>query len=168
MRKGFGPVAALLAVAVLVLAAQAQAPPLAFVAVMDAAQEVPTCLAAPAAAGGEAVLAVTDQAAGTVHYQLVANNLPDAPFAAHIHAAPRGVPGPIVQPLPLTPGAQSGVIGEGTFTNPSLVAALQADPAGYYVNVHTGLCPAGAIRGQLAARWRLYLPAVVRGPGSSP
>ena len=131
-------------------AALSAAPPArTFVAVMSADEEVPTCVAATNAARGVAVFHVIDAAAGTVEYRVIANNLPGDLSAAHIHLAPAGVAGPIQQPLPLTPGAENGVVGEGTFTNLALVAAIQSSPDDYYVNVHTGVCPSGVIRGQL-------------------
>jgi hypothetical protein len=133
-----------------------QPPARTFVAVLSAAEEVPPCAPATNAARGVAVFHVVDEAAGTVDYKLVANNLPGDVTAAHIHLAPKDVAGPVVQPLPLTPGAENGVIGEGTFTNAPLVAAIQANPDAYYVNVHTGPpgvgCPSGVIRGQLGDR----------------
>jgi hypothetical protein len=140
-------VAALLAGAS--VATSAPPPARTFVAVMTSGQEVPHCDPATNAARGVAVFHVTDAAAGTVEYRVIANNLPGDLTAAHIHLAPRGVAGPIVQPLALTPGAENGVVGEGTFTNPTLVAAIQSSPDSYYVNVHTGVCPSGVIRGQL-------------------
>jgi hypothetical protein len=118
------------------------------VVVMKASQDVPTCQPATKAARGNAVFQITDAAAGTVKYKVVANNLPGDITAAHIHQAPAGTPGQIVQPLELTPGASHGVIGRGTFTNPGLVTALKSDPSGYYVNVHSSVCPSGVIRGQ--------------------
>ena len=78
-----------------------------------------------------------------------ANNLPGTISAAHIHVAPKGVAGPIVQPLPPTPGVEHGVVAQGSFTNPALVAAIRANPDGYYANVHSTSCPTGVIRGQL-------------------
>jgi CHRD domain len=120
-----------------------------FEVVLTSDQEVPGCAAATNAARGNFVAHVVDQASGTVEWKLVANNLPGTIVAAHIHLAPKGVAGPVVQPLPPTPGAENGVIGTGTFSNPALVAAIQANPDGYYVNVHTNVCPAGVIRGQL-------------------
>jgi Cu/Zn superoxide dismutase len=132
------------------IAASADAPPpTTFVAVLTADEEVPQCAAATDAARGLAVFQVTDETTGTVEFTLVANNLPGTPVAAHIHIAPRGTPGPVVQSLSPTPGEENGVIKKGSFTNPALVAALQANPSAYYVNVHSNVCPAGVIRGQL-------------------
>ena len=130
--------------------ALADAPaPRTFVAVLSADNEVPHCAAADNNARGAAEFHVVDQSAGTVDYKVVANNLPGTIAAAHIHLAPAGVAGPVVQPLPPTPGVEGGVIAEGTFTNPTLLAALQANPQAYYVNVHSTVCPSGVIRGQL-------------------
>jgi hypothetical protein len=123
--------------------------PTTFVAVLSADDEVPRCAPADSSARGLAIFHVRDQAAGTVEFRLVANNIPGTITAAHIHVAPKGVAGPVVQPLPPTPGAENGVIAEGTFTNPTLLSALQTSPQAYYVNVHSTVCPPGVIRGQL-------------------
>jgi Cu/Zn superoxide dismutase len=120
-----------------------------FVAVLTADEEVPTCAAATNASRGLAVFHVTDEATGTVRWKLVANNLPGSIVAAHIHIAPKGTPGPVLQPLPPTPGEENGVIGEGSFTNPALLAAIRLNPSSYYVNVHSTVCGSGVIRGQL-------------------
>jgi len=123
-----------------------------FVVIMTASDEVPLCAPATNAARGQASFRVTDAAAGTVAYKLVANNLPGDITMAHIHLAPAGTPGPVVQPLALALGAENGVIARGTFTNAALVAALQADPSAYYVNVHSSVCQPGVIRGQFGDR----------------
>jgi len=127
----------------------AKPPAKSFVAVLTSDQEVPSCAPATNAARGTFVAMVVDQSSGTVEWMLTADNLPGDIVAAHIHLAPKGVAGPVVQPLPPTPGAENGVIGTGTFSNPALVAAMQADPGAYYVNVHTDVCQPGVIRGQL-------------------
>ena len=59
----------------------------------------------------------------------------------------RGVAGPPVLTLD-TPvdGRSSKCYG----VDKALAAAIIANPAGYYVNVHTNAYPKGAIRGQLA------------------
>jgi Cu/Zn superoxide dismutase len=141
--------AAALTFAALAIAANADAPPpTTFVAVLSADEEVPHCAAATDAARGLAVFHVTNETTGTVEFTLVANNLPGNPVAAHIHIAPKGTAGPVVQSLSPTPGEENGVIKQGSFTNPALVAAIQANPSAYYVNVHSNICPAGVIRGQ--------------------
>lgn len=129
-------------------ATAAQDPTSTFVVVLNAANEVPQCGPATNAARGVAVFHVTNEATGTVEWKLVANNLPGDIVAAHIHLAPKGIAGGVVQPLPPTPGAENGVIGTGTFSNPTVLAGLRATPANYYVNVHSTVCGAGVIRGQ--------------------
>jgi len=119
-----------------------------FIVVMNADNEVPHCDPSTDAARGVAIFHVTNEATGTVAWQIVAENLPGTISAAHIHHANAGVAGPVVQPLPPTPGDESGVVGSGTFTNPALLAAIRATPAAYYVNVHSTACPSGVIRGQ--------------------
>jgi hypothetical protein len=126
-----------------------QPEPKTFVAVLTAADEVPTCAPAGNDARGVAVFHVLDEATGLVSYKLVANNIPGDTRAAHIHLAATGVPGPVVQPLVFPAGEEQGVIGDGTFTNKALLDAIQANPQNYYVNVHSNVCGAGVIRGQL-------------------
>jgi hypothetical protein len=73
----------------------------------------------------------------------------DAPVAAHIHRGGTKVMGPVV--LPLTqptdgdPGASSGCVA----VEDSLATELLRRPSRFYVNVHTGPFPNGAVRGQL-------------------
>jgi hypothetical protein len=141
-----GPVA-LIATA---FAFAAQPPADTFRAVLSAEEEVPLCAAATNGARGNFVAHVVDEATGTVEWKLVANNLPGDVTAAHIHVGDPGKAGPVVQPLPPTPGEENGVIGTGTFTNAALVAALRANPGAYYVNVHSTVCGPGVIRGQLS------------------
>jgi len=72
-----------------------------------------------------------------------------APNAAHIHRGRKFENGPVVVTLvpPATgdPGASSGC----TAVDPALAAEIQAHPRAFYVNVHTGDFPDGAVRGQL-------------------
>jgi hypothetical protein len=76
------------------------------------------------------------------------------PVAAHIHQGKRNENGPVVVTLvhPATgdPGASSGC----TTASADLAAAIQRKPHRYYVNVHTGDFPGGAIRGQLFGKKR--------------
>jgi hypothetical protein len=126
--------------------------PTTFVAVLNAEDEVPLCAPAGNDARGIALFHVLDEATGLVSYKLVANNIPGNTTAAHIHLAPKGTAGGVVQPLPFTGGSEQGVIGEGTFTNPALLAAIRANPQNYYVNIHSSACGPGVIRGQLDER----------------
>jgi CHRD domain len=87
-------------------------------------------------------------------YTLEVRNLTGVPVAAHIHLAPRHVPGPVVVPLSSPPAATGTVsacitAAEGGAMTPAELAAITADPRAYYVNVHTPLWPAGEVRGQL-------------------
>jgi len=69
-------------------------------------------------------------------------------FAAHIHAAPAGVNGPVVVPLsPPTTGSSTGCT-DGV--DPVLVQNIVDHPDQYYVNVHNAVFPGGAVRGQLS------------------
>ena len=72
--------------------------------------------------------------------------------AAHIHAGAATVNGAIVLTLP-TPSAPSvGNPGVSAGCMPlaaATIAAIRANPANFYINVHNGTFPAGALRGQL-------------------
>ncbi len=84
---------------------------------------------------------------GQVCYRLAVTNLPAA-VAAHIHRGAAGAAGAVV--VPLTTPSQAGVSSGCATAARTLVAAMLGRPASYYVNVHTGEFPAGAVRGQLA------------------
>lgn len=74
----------------------------------------------------------------------------DAPAtAAHIHRAPEGQAGEVVVELPTQDDGAVTACQRGLA--PALVGDILANPAGYYVNVHTQAFPDGAIRGQLSA-----------------
>jgi hypothetical protein len=86
------------------------------------------------------------------------------PTLAHIHTGAAGQSNPPLIDFPNpTPDSFSGCT-EAPATD---VEAILANPAGYYVNVHTGEFPNGAIRGQLAegpepAGSMHFLPAPLR------
>ncbi|MBW8754457.1 MAG: CHRD domain-containing protein [Sphingomonadales bacterium] len=70
------------------------------------------------------------------------------PTMAHVHTGAVGVNGPPVVTIDVT-----GPTGdECVAVEPDVLKAIIANPAGYYVNVHTADFPAGAIRGQLAVK----------------
>ena len=88
---------------------------------------------------------------GTIEYKtLIVNPENETFFAGHIHVAPAGSPGPIVQSL-FFPGPNSDrlIMDSGSVSNPALGEAICANPSAYYVNYHTTAHPTGAVRGQL-------------------
>jgi hypothetical protein len=152
-RNGMRELYAVLAATIIGLAAVpvalAEEPdPRTFVVVLTAEEEVPRCAAAANDSRGVAIFKVLDEATGLVSYKVVANNIPGTITAAHIHPGTKGSANPFVQATPLTPGAENGVVGEGTFTNPALVEAIRTNPQAFYFNVHSTACPSGVIRGQ--------------------
>jgi hypothetical protein len=122
----------------------------AFTANLSGAQEVPP--ADPDGTGTATILI----SGTTVNYTIVVNNI-TPPIAQHIHVGAAGVNGPIVVNLPGT-WVGNTLVGTTT-TSPATAAAILANPAGHYVNVHTNDFPGGAVRGQLA-RLEAAIPAL--------
>src|SRR5262245_19885123 len=125
----------------------ARASGVSFLAILSGADEVP---ANSSRARGIALFRLEDD--GLVHYTLIVANL-ENPVAAHIHTAPVGVNGPIVQGLfsgPPAGGRFSGILAEGSFTASEELLTAMAN-GGTYVNVHTndGVDPAGTGPGDL-------------------
>jgi hypothetical protein len=111
------------------------------------AKLVPTAEKPKGPARGHGIVNLTLSAAkGTVcwHFEGVAGI--GKATAAHIHKAPPGKAGPVVVPF----GAAYKAKGCARAAK-ALIAAIEAHPNSYYVNVHTAKYPAGAIRGQLVA-----------------
>jgi hypothetical protein len=67
-------------------------------------------------------------------------------MAAHIHRGAAGANGPVV--IPFQSDAE-GIKDDCVTADPALVTEIQQQPQAFYVNVHTGQYPNGAIRGQL-------------------
>ena len=69
--------------------------------------------------------------------------------ASHIHVGAEGEDGDVVVPLDVDgfEGSSTGCVD----ASDADLDAIIANPAGYYVNIHTEDFPAGAIRGQLVA-----------------
>jgi hypothetical protein len=68
--------------------------------------------------------------------------------AAHIHLAPVGVPGAVKVPLFSGAFGSSDML-RGCVPANGFASAILADPAAYYVNIHSTVYPAGAVRTQL-------------------
>lgn len=73
----------------------------------------------------------------------------------HIHAGAPGASGPVVLDLELTGTGDSGCVSG----DPTAAVALIDRPQDFYIQVHTGAHPGGAMRGQVAERtsWSLAL-----------
>ena len=88
---------------------------------------------------------------GTIEFKThIVNPAGETFVAGHIHSAPAGVNGPVVQSLfQGGPTSDEQIMQSGEVANPTLGAAICANPSAYYVNYHTTQFPGGAIRGQL-------------------
>jgi hypothetical protein len=82
-----------------------------------------------------------------VCYRLHVENVTLPTVGAHIHRGAAGTNGPVVVPF-TAPGADGNSSG-CTPSTAALIDEITANPAGFYVNVHTKEHPAGAIRAQL-------------------
>ncbi|MBW3580756.1 MAG: CHRD domain-containing protein [Actinobacteria bacterium] len=72
----------------------------------------------------------------------------DPASAAHIHEGGPDVAGPVVVPLQ---APSEGSIDDCAQVDVALIERIEADPSGFYVNVHNASHPDGALRGQLAS-----------------
>jgi uncharacterized repeat protein (TIGR01451 family) len=140
-------------------------------AILNGANEVP-----PVAATGMGLATfVLESATNELSYAVQLNDLGSpgpAVTGIHIHSGAAGVNGPIQVTL-YSGGAPSPSPTEplqGRITlPPATAAAIAANPAAFYVNVHTTANPAGAIRGQLAETRNapLHCPIGVLAAGQS-
>jgi hypothetical protein len=127
--------------------------------------EVPAITNADASGSGTVVIAltVTRDAAGTItsavaNFQISATGFPAGTRVtdAHIHSAAAGSNGGAIVNVGLASGELAITNGAGSITKNGInvpadrAAAILNNRAGHYFNVHTGLNPDGAIRGQLS------------------
>ncbi len=89
----------------------------------------------------------------TVVSTITVANLTLPPTGQHIHTGAAGVPGGVLIALP---GTWSG----STTASATDISNIIANPAGFYVNVHTTDYPGGAIRGQMVASTTASIPTL--------
>jgi CHRD domain len=89
----------------------------------------------------------------TLCYGIQVKNIAN-PVAAHIHTGGPEVRGAVVVPLKQPAKGDPGASAACVNVSRSRADALTANPASFYVNVHTAGLPNGAVRGQLFARSR--------------
>ena len=71
------------------------------------------------------------------------------PTAAHIHQAGPNADGPIRVGLQIPASGLAGARAACTNLTAAQANAIKANPGAFYINVHNGTFPNGAIRGQL-------------------
>jgi hypothetical protein len=135
-------------VAMLAVAAPAYGQGRPFATTLTGAAEVPG--PGDPDASGTAFITL-NQGQGEVCFELSWTGIDGTVTAAHIHVGPAGVAGPVVVPLFVDvalsgTGSASGCV---SGVSKELIKAIRQDPGGYYVNIHSTVFPAGAVRGQL-------------------
>ena len=85
---------------------------------------------------------------GELCYTLEVKGLTTPAVAAHVHLAPRNVPGPVVVPLVIE-NDTSFEVDTCVPADQAVLDAIAASPRAYYINVHTSMNMPGEVRGQL-------------------
>jgi uncharacterized protein (TIGR03437 family) len=157
--------------AALAVAAQVKTETIPFRVVASSLNEVPA-LPAPASAGNATVLmhlsrnAAGDVVGATVDYVVRYRLGQETTITMmHIHRGASGANGPVVinsgLPKPVE-GTQSGELRtsqplERSAATTDLIKEILANPAGFYLNMHTQRAPGGEIRGQLMPAQEIVL-----------
>lgn len=112
---------------------------------LSGANEVGATGSGAGAPGGNGALrAEVNSETGDFCYTLYAERT-SAPTMAHVHTGAAGTNGAPVITIDVTGKGSDMCIA----IEPEKLKPILANPAGYYVNIHTADFPAGAIRGQL-------------------
>ena len=142
--------------AVLLLLVLASTPALAATGVfrlsLTGNQEATATCAPPAVCGDPdaigAVILIINPVRDTVCFLARWTGIDGTVVASHIHLAPVGVPGPVVVPLFSGSFASTGMT-RGCVSASGWADDILANPSAFYVNIHSTVYPAGAIRAQL-------------------
>jgi CHRD domain-containing protein len=144
-----------------------------FTVPLSAANEVPAIVNADASGSGTATIALTvtrddsgNITSGSADFQITVTGFPAGTTVtkAHIHNGAAGVNAAVFVDAILASGELAITNGSGSITKNGInvpadkAAAILANPAGHYFNVHTALNPDGAIRGQLAGGGAVFTP----------
>ena len=113
-----------------------------YTSAMTAEEETPP---GPQGATGTGKFSI-DEAASTFCYEVTWSKETGEPNAGHIHRGKKGLQGPPVINFQLPDKPKDCLKADG-----AVLKEIAADPSGFYVNIHTGMYPTGAIRGQLQA-----------------
>ncbi len=110
-----------------------------FTATLTGAKEVP----ANASTNTGTTVVNVDPATSTITWSTTTSIPQTSVTGHHIHQQVAGVNGAVV--------VNFGGIYSGSVVSTTFAPLILANPAGFYVNVHTALFPGGEIRGQLVA-----------------
>lgn len=128
---------------------------------MTGPMEVPT----PGDPDGTASGTVTiDTGSNTVSWNLTYANI-DPPTLMHIHTGGVGVPGGIVVDMGVVTTGGPGTLINSTTAAAGVIASILSNTTGFYVNIHNGPFPAGAVRGQLPRVFNLCMNGANEAPG---
>ena len=160
VRRFSGPISVVIAAFWMLPVGVAAAAPVGLTASLSGAAEVTPNVGDPDGSGSASVTVdtATNQVCWDISYAAL-----DVPTAAHIHAGAAGTNGSVVVNFTPSLTGSSPITGCVTVTN-TLATQILANPAGYYVNVHTTAHPGGAIRGQLGNTVPVEVPEVPWGP----
>jgi CHRD domain len=100
-------------------------------------------------ASGTALITL-NQGQGEVCFELSWAGIDGTVTAAHIHIGSATVAGPVVVGLFAGSFAGTDTASGCVSASEELIKAIRQNPANYYVNIHSDVFPAGAVRGQLA------------------
>jgi hypothetical protein len=111
-----------------------------YTSTLSGANEVP----ANASTATGNTLVTINPTTGVVNWNTASSILQASSTGHHIHRGAAGTNGPVI--------INFNALYAGTVTvAPALAAEIVANPAGFYVNLHTAAFPGGEIRAQLAA-----------------